>query len=172
MVIHNRSVIIRCESTADESAVRTVNESAFERFDEANLIDNLRKEGAVVLSLIAEVKRQVVGHILFSRMWIDNSDGSLAAIALAPISVLPAHQRKGIGGMLIRSGLECLRDQGERIVIVLGHPNYYRHFGFSTEQARGLTSPFPPDAFMAAELSTNAMLGISGNVRYPVAFGL
>ena len=166
------SLVIRCEDANDQSAVRTVNESAFGRPDEADLIDRLRKEGAVILSLVAERKKQVVGHILFSRMWIDSPGASLAAVSLAPLAVLPLHQRKGIGGTLIRGGLERLRDRGERMVLVLGHADYYRRFGFSTERARLLASPFPPDAFLAAELCSNALGGIRGKVRYPDAFGL
>lgn len=171
-MIHDETVLIRCEKPDDQSAVRTVNESAFGRFDEANLIDNLRKESAVLLSLVAEIEKQVIGHILFSRMWIDNSDGSLAAVALAPMAVLPAYQRKGVGGMLIRSGLTFLRGGGEHIVIVLGHPDYYARFGFSAERAGALASPFPPEAFMAVELTVDALRGICGNVRYPAAFGV
>ena len=169
---HGETPVIRCEDAKDQFAVRTVNESAFGRSDEAGLVDRLRKEGAVILSLVAEVKKQVVGHILFSRMWIDTPSASLAAVALAPLAVLPRHQRKGIGGALIRGGLESLRDRGEQIVLVLGHPDYYRRFGFSTERARSLATPFPPDALLAVELSRNALGGIRGKVRYPVAFGL
>ena len=115
---------------------------------------------------------KLVGHILFSRIWIDTSNGSIPAVALAPLAMLPGLQRQGVGGRLIRSGLDSLRDRGEQTVIFLGHPNYYPRFGFSTEKVRALESPFPPHAFMAAELSVNALGGISGEVRYPVAFGL
>jgi len=171
LVITEGSVVIRCEKAEDQSAIRAINESAFGRRDEANLIDELRKENAVILSLVAETERQVVGHILFSRMWIDNPGVSLPAVALAPMAVVPVYQRQGLGGMLILNGIRLLRDRGERIVMVLGHPGYYSRFGFSTEQARGLRSPFPPDAFMAAELTSNTPLGICGDVRYPIAFG-
>ena len=73
---------------------------------------------------------------------------------------MPAGRRRQAGG------------RGEHIVIVLGHPGYYPRFGFSTEKARALESPFPPDAFMAMELSPGALAGIRGKVRYPAAFGL
>jgi putative acetyltransferase len=65
-----------------------------------------------------------------------------------------------------------LQRQGEHIVIVLGHPEYYSRFGFSSEKARFIESPFPPDAFMALELRSGALDGIRGKVRYPAAFGL
>lgn len=149
-----------------------MNESAFERRDEADLVDGLRREGAVLLSLVAEVNEEIVGHILFSRMWIDNGGGSTAAVALGPMAVLPSRQSQGIGGRLIGGGLDRLRDRGEDIVIVLGHPEYYGRFGFSVGKARGLESPFPPHAFMAIELRMDALVGIRGKVRYPVAFNL
>lgn len=171
-MVPGESLVIRCEGAEDESAVRTVNESAFGRTDEADLVESLRKEGAVILSLVAEVEKGIAGHILFSRMWIDSPGASLAAVALAPLAVVPHHQGKGIGGTLIRGGLDALRERGEQIVLVLGHPDYYRRFGFSAEKARPLASPFPPDAFLAVELSSKALGGIRGTVRYPAAFGL
>ena len=73
---------------------------------------------------------------------------------------------------LIRNGLDFLQGQGERIAIVLGDPAYYSRFGFSVEQARALESPFPPEAFMALELSAGALKGVRGKVRYPSSFGL
>jgi putative acetyltransferase len=126
----------------------------------------------VLLSLVAEIDGRVVGHILFSRMWIDTADGVVDAVALAPIAVLPECQRQGIGGQMIRTGLDLLRRRGERIVIVLGRPDYYSRFGFSVDKARDLDSPFPPHSYMAMELQPGAVDGIRGKVRYPVAFGL
>jgi putative acetyltransferase len=167
--------IVRCEHTEDtqeRSTVRSINEAAFGRPDEADLVDSLRAEGAVLLSLVAEVEQRIVGHILFSRMWIETSSGPVSAAALAPMAVLPNHQRRGIGERLIRRGLDLLRSRDEEIVIVLGHPDYYPRFGFSSESARSLESPFPPEAFMALELRPHALEGLRGKVRYPAAFGL
>jgi putative acetyltransferase len=126
----------------------------------------------VLLSAVAESDRRVVGHILFSRMWIDAPAGLIPAAALAPVAVSPPHQRQGIGGELIRYGLDVLRGAGERIVIVLGHPEYYPRFGFSSELARPLESPFPREAYMALELVSGALDGIRGRVVYAQAFGL
>jgi putative acetyltransferase len=88
------------------------------------------------------------------------------------MAVQPDHQRRKVGSQLIRRGLAQLRDRGERIVIVLGHQHYYPRFGFSSEKARHLASPFPTDAFMALELSDGALAEVHGTVRYPSAFGL
>ena len=106
------------------------------------------------------------------RMWIATPTGEIPAVALAPLSVLPELQRQGIGGQLIRFGLDALGVAGERIVLVLGHSEYSPRFGFSAQQAGRLESPFPPAAFMALELAPGALAGIRGRVRYPLAFGL
>ena len=164
--------MIRYENPADTPAIRSIHHTAFGRPDEADLVDSLRAEGVIVLSLVAESREQAIGHILFSRMSIDTPTSSIPAVSLAPLAVLPAHQRQGIGEQLIRRGLAILREQGERIVIVLGHPNYYPRFGFSTHNTRNLQSPFPPHALMALELSPRSLDGIGGKVRYPAAFGL
>ena len=167
------NLIIRCEIADAEEwlAIHSINEAAFGRPEEANLVDSLRSEGVIIASVVAELERRIVGHVLFSRMSVETDGGSIPAAALAPIAVSPRHQRQGIGGRLIRHGLDLLRRRGEHIVIVLGHPDYYPRFGFSSGKARFLESPFPPDAFMAMELSPGALDGIRGKVRYPAAFG-
>jgi putative acetyltransferase len=165
-------MIIREEKPDDTPAIRSINEAAFGGPDETALVENLRSEGAVLLSLVAELDHQIVGHILFSRMSIETASGPVPAVALAPVAVLPDHQRQGIGRRLIRDALKLLRERGERIVIVLGHPEYYRQFGFSTEKTQSLQSPFPPEAYLAIELVEGALEGIRGKVRYAAAFGL
>jgi len=166
------SFLIRGERPADLEQVRKVNEAAFGRPDEANLVDSLRLENVVLLSLVAETDGQIAGHILFTRMFVDTAQGPVAAVALAPMAVLPDHQGRQLGSHLVRRGLAELLAQEERIVIVLGHKEYYPRFGFSAEQARSLTSPFPPGALMVLELADGALAGLEGAVRYPAAFGL
>jgi putative acetyltransferase len=165
-------VILRREKPEERGAVRSLNEAAFGRPDEADLVDRLRTECAVLASFVAEWERRIVGHILFSRMLIETAGGPISAVALAPMAVAPEHQRRGVGGQLIRHGLDWLRGRGEHVVIVLGHPDYYPRFGFSSDRARSLASPFPAEAFMAFELLPGALDGIRGRVRYPDAFGL
>jgi putative acetyltransferase len=165
-------VIVRGENPEDREQVRIVNEAAFGRTDEANLVDALRDEAAVLASLVAEIDGHVVAHILFSRMWIETAGERIPAVALAPVAVLPEHQRRGIAGKLIERGLDLLRSEGERIVIVLGEPEYYSRFGFSTQKACDLASPFPPEAYMALELHARALDGVRGKVRYSAAFGI
>lgn len=163
---------IRLEMPADRGAIHMVNSAAFGRASEADLVDSLRKEGAVLASIVAELDGQIAGHVLFSRMLVETADGRVAAVALAPVAVLPEFQRQGIGGKLIHHGLELLRQQGERIAIVLGRPEYYPRFGFSVEKAAALESPFPREAYMALELSPGALDGVRGKVKYAAAFGL
>lgn len=135
-------------------------------------MDRLRQQGAVLSSFVAETGNRIVGHIVFSRMWIDTPLVPIPAVALAPLAVLPEHQRQGTGAQLIRHALDELRQNGEAIVIVLGSPRYYQRFGFSTGKARALISPFHPDAFMALELVPGVLDEVAGPVRYPSAFGL
>jgi putative acetyltransferase len=163
---------VRDETAEDRAAVHSINEAAFRQPDEADLVDSLRAEGVVLGSLVAELDNRIVGHILFTRMSIETTSGSIPAVALAPMAVLPEYQRRGIGARLIRRCLDLLRERGEQIVIVLGHPDYYPRFGFSSGKARSLESPFPPEVFMALELTPGALEGIAGKVRYPAAFGL
>ena len=160
------------ENIADRASIRTVNTAAFGGSKEAALVDELRRSEHALVSLVAELEGRIVGHVLFSRMWINTPPRLVPAVALAPLAVLPEHQRKGIGGSLILQGLELLRGQGETIVIVVGHPDYYPRFGFSQDKAKLLGSPFSPHAFMAMELIPGSLSGICGSVVYPPAFGI
>jgi putative acetyltransferase len=168
------SVWIRVEnptSGPEHLIIRAVNEAAFGGSEEADLVDQLR-DGQALISLVAECESGIVGHILFSRMWIKTPSNLVPAVALAPVAVLPEHQRKGIGQSLIMHGLELLKNQGERIVVVVGHTDYYPRFGFSSAKATPLESPFPREVFMALELVDGALEGVHGAVIYPTAFGM
>ena len=168
----NVEPVIRSETIADEPAIRGVIADAFGGSDEVDLVDALRRDGDVLVAAVAE-RRDIVGHVLFSRMFVQSSDGQrVAAVALAPLAVAPAAQRQGIGSALTRYGLEQLRARGERIVIVVGHPAYYPRFGFSSALTRNLESPFDRDAFMALELAPGALDGVRGRVVYARAFGI
>jgi putative acetyltransferase len=166
------SNLIRPEVATDHEAIRHVNRMAFGGEEEARLVDALREGGYVRVSLVAERDQQVVGHILFSDLPILTKSGVVPALALAPLAVLPDYQRRGVGSALVRQGLEVCAEQGHRIVIVLGHPDYYPRFGFSAALARPLDSPFSGDHFMALELVPGALAGVSGQVQYPPPFGL
>jgi putative acetyltransferase len=166
------SVVIRPETAADYPAIRDVNRLAFGRDDEANLVDALRKGGHVRISLAAEEEGRIVGHVLFGELPIETEAGTVEALALAPMAVIPSHQRRGIGSMLVREGLRSCREAAHRIVVVLGHPEFYPRFGFSAGLAAPLKSPFSGPAFMALELVLGALEGVDGEARYPPPFGL
>jgi putative acetyltransferase len=165
-------ISIRAEAAADFDGIRQVNRLAFGREDELGLVDALRQEGYARLSLVAEDDGEIVGHILFSELEILTDTSTVPALALAPMAVLPKAQRQGIGSELVRRGLDMCRDKGHRIVIVVGHPEYYPRFGFSPELARTLRSQFSGDAWMALELVPGAMQGVAGRVKYPPPFGI
>ncbi|MEX2114375.1 MAG: N-acetyltransferase [Pirellulales bacterium] len=165
----------RLETAADRAAIRRVVEAAFGQPAEADLVDALRDEGYVRLSMVAEIAGQVVGHILFSALPIVTSDRStdenLPALALAPMAVAPPWQRQGVGSQLIRHALDACRVAGHRIVVVLCHPEYYPRFGFSASLARPLESPYAGPAFMALELAPGALANVRGRVEYAEPFG-
>ena len=164
-------LLTRTETPADQEGIREVNRLAFGRDDEASLVDALRNDGSVRSSLVAEVDRRIVGHVLFSELTILSEAATFPALALAPMAVLPEYQRQGIGSQLIRRGLEICREHGHRIVVVLGRPTFYRRFGFSSALARQLDSPFSGKAsFMAMELVEGSLSGVSGRVQYPPPF--
>jgi putative acetyltransferase len=164
---------IRRETEADREAVRRVHRLAFGQDDEANLVDALRAGGYARVSLVAETDGQVVGHILFSDLPILTDAGTVPAVSLAPMAVLPEHQRRGVGSALVRRGMEVCRDHGHRVCVVVGHPAYYPRYGFSAKLAEPLASPFDAgEAWMAAELAAGALDGVAGWVGYPPPFGI
>lgn len=168
------NTIIRPEQAEDHSAISEINNLAFGQENEGRIIAAIRRADGFdpALSLVAVSDGQVVGHILFSPIHIETDHGGVPAMALAPMAVLPDRQNQGIGSAMVRSGLDACRRAGHRIVIVLGHADYYPRFGFTPAGARGLRPPFPaPDeAFMATALVPGGLDGVSGIVRYPAAF--
>ena len=164
---------IRPETPSDREAVYRVNQLAFGQADEAVLVDALRSGGYARVSLVAEVDGEIVGHILFSDLPILTAHGTVSAVSLAPMAVVPEHQRRGIGSALVRAGLEACRAAGYRIVVVLGHADFYPRFGFSAKLAEPLLSPFHgKHSWMAAELLPGALDGVSGWVQYAPPFGI
>ena len=160
--------MIRHARPGDHAAIRTVNAAAFGRADEADLVERLRADGDVMFELVDDDGGEIVGHILYSRLWADSV--SLYA-ALAPMAVLPARQKDGIGKRLVAASLETAKDFGACAVIVLGHPEYYPKFGFTPDAAAKVKSPFSASpAFMALALEDGA-LDAPVLIAYPDAFG-
>lgn len=164
---------VRAERIGDHELVRRVNELAFDRRNEADLVDALRANARPCISLVAVVDEQVIGHIFFSPVSVESEAGAFTATGLAPMAVLPEYQNQGIGSQLVREGLRKCRRLGENIVVVLGHSNYYPRFGFVPASSKGLRSEYdvPDEVFMVTELSEGALNGRSGLVKYHPEFG-
>jgi putative acetyltransferase len=164
--------VIRAETNGEETTIREVNRMAFGRDDEGRLVDALRARGHARVSLVAEEGGRLIGHILFSELPIVTARGVVEALALAPLAVIPDFQRQGNGSALVREGLKACREQGHRIVVVVGDPGFYPRFGFSSPAAARLESPFSGPAFMALELVPASLADVEGVVQYPPPFGV
>jgi len=167
-------MLVRTETAADHTAVATVVTAAFEgRVDEARLVDLIRRSDGFDpdLTLVAEDGGKVVGHVMFSRVGFEGS-GPAQVYCLAPLSVHPDHQRRGVGSALTREGLRRLDDRGEPMVILEGIPAYYPRFGFEPASAHGIEPPdpgVPDEAFMVRFLGSHRPV-MTGRVVWPPAF--
>ncbi len=147
----NPKIIIRNENDADVSTITEVTVAAFKTLEISNhteqfIIAALRAAKALTISLVAEVDGRVIGHIAFSPVTI--SDGTRNWYGLGPVSVLPEYQRQGIGKALIREGLSRLKDMNAQGCCLVGHPAYYRKFGFQNGAGLGHEG-VPPEVFFA-----------------------
>lgn len=167
------SVEIRAERDGDEAAVRVVHLEAFARPDEAELVARLRARARPYVALVAAAGGQIVGHIVFAPVTLHCYQAPYSIMALAPMAVRPAWQRRGIGSALVRAGLAACRAAACDVVVVVGHPAFYPRFGFVRARPLGLLSepPFLDDAFMVAELTPGALRGRRGVVLYTADYG-
>jgi putative acetyltransferase len=155
---------VRDESPRDWKAVYQVVSSVFGQSAEAELVEELREAGDCAVSLVADEDGQIVGHVLLSKM-----DAPFPALALAPVSVIPAKQRSGIGSALVKRAVNRARSEGWAAIFVLGDPNYYERFGFEREAAAGFTSPYAGPHFMVLKLSPS-LPATTGELRHAPAF--
>ena len=156
----------------DIPEIRTVNQIAFGGDIEADIVDALRNNPVCEVSLVAEWEGGIVGHIMFSRVEIESGGAKIDILGLAPMAVLPAFQRKGIGSKLVVAGLEKCVSKGYAAVVVLGYPEFYKRFGFIAAEGYNIKSEFdvPPEVFLVKELMEGALEGVSGVVRYHKVF--
>lgn len=175
------NLIIKQEQVRDYQMTEEIIEYAFRNMElsdqkEHELVARLRKTNAFIpeLSLVAvnEVSNELIGHILLTKIKILSDNQSTNSLALAPVSVLPEWQNKGIGKALIRKALDKAKELGYGSVIVLGHPQYYPKFGFKKASTWGVTAPFevPEEAFMMLALKEDALENVVGVVQYSSAF--
>jgi putative acetyltransferase len=156
------------ESSDDAESIRAVHLAAFPTSDEADLVRMLNEDSDSVISLVAKDHGQIIGHVLLSRMDVQGDGRKLRALGLAPVAVLPDRQRNGIGSALIREAMQLAEKRGEELVFVVGEPDYYGRFDFSTEAAMPFASPYSGAYFMARSLG--APLPASGTAAYAPAF--
>lgn len=159
---------IRVATPKDRAAIRLVEEHAFGQQAEAGLVDAIVASGDAVLELVAEEEGSVVGHILFSRLYVDDGRRRFPALALAPLAVEPSFHGTGIGGALVREAHLRLKQAGESLSIVLGEPAFYGRFGYSHARAEGYESDYQCEALQALAWG-DAPEG--GRLTYAPAFG-
>lgn len=138
------------------------------------LVERLRKSDAFVpeLSIVAEIENKIVGHIMLTKLKIKNEQIAFDSLALAPVSVLPEYQGKGIGGILIKEAHKRAKELGHKSVVLLGHEKYYPRFGYKQSDNFGIELPFdvPKENCMVIELIENGLKGVNGIVEYPKEF--
>ena len=165
-------MLVRSEKPEDIPKIRSVNLQAFETASEANIVETLRNSGVPLISLVAEEKGDISEHILFSPVSLERCNQSISIAGLAPMAVLPKHQRKGIGSRLVEEGLRRCQEAGYDAVVVLGHPEYYPRFGFTPSVNYGILSEYdvPEEVFMVKELREGALADCKGTIKYHSAF--
>ncbi|TYS67796.1 N-acetyltransferase [Sutcliffiella horikoshii] len=173
-------IVIRQERQEDYLITEHVVKRAFEHAEfsdqkEHFLVQRLRSSDAFIpeLSLVAiDEKKEIVGHILLTGIKIVNQMEENVSLALAPVSVTPEYQNKGIGSTLIREAVQRAGELGYNSIIVLGHQDYYPKFGFKSASLWGISAPFPvpSDSFMALELRKGTLQHVQGTVVYPKEF--
>ena len=164
--------LVRQEKPGDSDAIRSLLIDAFETPAEADLLEALRVRRAILLSLVALEGNRIVGHVLFTPASIETPAGTIQAVALGPMAVLPGYQGQGIGRLLMHAGLEACRQDGHGVIVVLGHPEYYPRFGFQPASQFKIRSEFdvPDEAFMLLELQPGAAKKLSGTFHYQPEF--
>ena len=135
---------IRTARAEDHAAIRDVVLAAFGQELEADLVEALRRSDGAVIELVAEQDHRIIGHVLVSALASPEN-----CVALAPVSVLPARQRQGVGSALIEDAIRRATEGGWVAMFVLGEPAYYTRFGFSTDSCEKLASRYPQAYMMA-----------------------
>lgn len=170
---------IRKEYSEDKNEIYELITKAFKSAehsdgDEQNLVNRLRNSNSYIqnLSLVALDNEIIIGHIMFTKLSIVNDNNTYDSLALAPLSVSPDYQGKGVGSKLIEHGLKIAKELGYKSVIVLGSEKYYPRFGFKEASMFQIKAPFevPSENFMAIELEKDSLNNVNGTVVYAKEF--
>jgi HAD superfamily hydrolase (TIGR01509 family) len=158
---------LRPEKSGDLPGIRLVEEAAFPRTTEVDLVDLVRERGQAVLSMVALQDGRLVGHVLFTPVTFDPPQAGRRGLGIGPLAVLPEFQRKGIGSRLMRAGLDHVRRLGYDFAVLLGDPGFYSRFGFTPGRGFGLAGDYGAgDEFQARELTPGALANVHGRVKY------
>ena len=170
------AIAIRAEAPEDVAAIEEVISRAYAEIPysdhtEQVMVERLRSSSHFIpkLSLVALLDSQVVGHILLTRIAIQNTRRSVPSLALAPLSVVPNYQGLGVGSSLVNAAHDQATDLGFQSIILVGIPGYYLRFGYEPMQQFDITVPFsvPDDQRLVRQLTPNALSGVHGMVQYP-----
>ena len=165
---------VSIETSADKAAIYHLNCQAFPSDAEAKLVQSIQHQLDDYISLVAKIDKQIVGHIMLSPMSIKNhADYKALLYGLAPMAVIPAHQKKGIGQALITAAIEACRQKDAAAIFVLGHPSYYPKFGFVKADDFSIKCQYdiPKEAFMVLPFKTAIIKLLEGDtVLYDKVF--
>jgi predicted N-acetyltransferase YhbS len=167
--------MIRRSTDSDRAAIRIINMSAFGKAQGQEIVELVNgllgdETAKPLLSLVAEINKKIVGHILFTRAILQPEHQDVSVQILAPLAVSRERQGEGIGRSLIMKGLKQLEESGVDLVFVLGHPGYYPKYGFRPAGALGFESPYPipfghEDAWMVQELKPGLICNVQGTIQ-------
>lgn len=165
-------LLIRKEQERDFDEIYRLNYESFDQKDEAELIDELRENNGVIISLVALLSNLLAGHILYAPCQITSHNTTLTGAALGSMAVLPEYQNKGIGKELVKESIEIISEAGYPFITVLGHPEYFPKFGFEPAKKHGLQFQWnvPDNVFMGLILDKERMSNIRGTVYYRPEF--
>lgn len=163
------AVLLRGEDHGDQAQIRDLLEASFPGTGEALLVDRLRSDGNIVLSLIAEDGGIIAGYVAFSRLFVEGDGKPFSAVALAPLAVYEEYQQQGIATQLIRESHACLAAIGETLSVVVGEPDYYGRFGYSNKRAERFACEYQSPFLMALSFGHAPS---EGRLVYPTAFSL
>ena len=170
--LNQTAVTVGVETPAAFRAIRRVSMTAFGRPSEANLVDVLRRHGQLVMSLVAAVEGEVVGHAVLTQVTVIPTVPGLRMLGLGPVAVLPEFQRQGIGSILISETTRQASDDGWQAITVVGDPEYFARFDFAQARRVGLRCEFqvPAESFLVLQLQPGIFEGLPGCVRYQPEF--